>query len=149
MVKSCVYASCKKNTKNSPGLNFIPFVKPSVFPERAQKWLEIVGRTDLSLKDIKNTTYICQKHFLPDLYDYNWYRNHLLEPLPVEDDDYKEKQIEYLNYLVKVLDANTILDCVIEKLSTNFSPNDIKLRMTHNLALSGLYSKTFQSVNFA
>ena len=74
--KYCTYHQCQNNSSNSPTLNFHPFVKPNKNQSRAQHWIELVGRTDLSLDKIKPTTFICEKHFPTDMDDYNWHSNH-------------------------------------------------------------------------
>ena len=139
MVKSCIFANCLNNSKSQPQLLFHPFVKPSLEPERAKKWLEIANRGDLSLKNINKHSYVCHKHFLPDLYDYNWQTNKILEPIPNDLIDYdvlKEKQKNYLKHLVEVLDPDTILECVGKKLFEAFSMDDLEAEL-NNLGLSG------------
>ena len=133
MVKSCVFANCLNNTKSQPELKFYPFVKPNVEPERAKKWLDLVGRPDLTLENISRTSYLCQDHFLPNLFDYDWRTNTLLEPFAsgeVNLDIQREKKLEYLKYLVDIFDANTVLKYVGKKLFEAFSMDDIEEEMS-------------------
>ena len=72
--KTCAYFKCSYDSMKNPNLNFYRFVKPSAHPnhaqyKRAQRWLELVGRSDRNLKNFSNFgtfgkyTYICEKHF--------------------------------------------------------------------------------------
>ena len=129
MVKTCIFSSCSNNSKNSPDLQFIPFVKPWMDSKRAKKWLEIVARSEFSVEDIKHSTYVCQKHFLPSS-NYNWKTNSLLEPLPISF-TFKQNQIQTFKSLVEVLDAETILECVGEKLFDAFTLTELEEKLTH------------------
>ena len=61
---NCCYGGCKSNSrKKEAGVTFIPFPKPSKYPEIARKWVQLCGRSDFTLDKIKRHTYICSKHF--------------------------------------------------------------------------------------
>ena len=82
MVKHCIYLTCRTNTRRPiPGVTFVPFVKPTHIL-RCKRWLKLCGKPDLDLEKITRCTYICTKHFPPDV-SHDWKENLDLEPYPV------------------------------------------------------------------
>ena len=135
MVKSCIFSKCLNNSNSKPELSFHPFVKPSLEPERAKKWLEIAGREDLSLEKINKHSYVCHVHFLPNLHDYNWLTNKALQPVALKS-SLEEAQIDYFKNLVETLDPDTVLKCVAKKLFDAFSIDDLETEL-NSLGLDG------------
>ena len=139
MPKICIFSSCLKNSKNSPNLRFIPFVKPWTDRKRALRWLEITGRTDINVDNIKHSNYICETHFPPNLHDYDWKTNPSLEPISSNETSIQDKQIASLKSLVEILDPQIILDCVCEKLFQAFSLSDLEEKMLQLEISKGVY----------
>ena len=68
MTRSCKWGNCKNTDwkSKSPGLRFIPFVKPFgryADVERAKRWIDLCGRKNFSVKNITHDSYICAHHF--------------------------------------------------------------------------------------
>ena len=66
MPKYCASGICKNNAKDHPNKKFALFVQTTgrnANPNRAQIWIQLMGRQNLSLADIKNYTYVCEDHF--------------------------------------------------------------------------------------
>ena len=66
MPKYCASGLCKNNAKDHPNKKFALFVQTTgrnANPNRAQIWIQLMGRQNLSLADIKNYTYVCEDHF--------------------------------------------------------------------------------------
>ena len=87
MTRSCKWGNCKNTDwkSKSPGLRFIPFVKPFgryANIERAQRWIDLCGRKKFSVKNITHDSYICAHHFPnhEDKNDLNPILNNELEP---------------------------------------------------------------------
>lgn len=83
MGRTCVVSACKSDTrKNQPGIKFFSFPKPWIDPERTKKWLNIIGRMDLSPEKVTRNMYICNRHFPRGLKCYDWKKNSDLQPSP-------------------------------------------------------------------
>ena len=123
MVKCCVYKSCTNNSKNKPSKKFYPFVKPKTDEDRAKIWISCLDKPDFTVDDIKEKTYVCEDHFLPDLWSYDWTKNSSLTPLPIADskdlnlfESKKKQKIGcILNHFEK--DFNLVLECASKKVS--------------------------------
>ena len=82
--KNCVHSDCKSDSRNEPGKSYqwANFVKPKSNLTRARLWIRICNRPGFGVKDIKPHSYICQLHFPPNTYDFKWFSNPNLTPLP-------------------------------------------------------------------
>ena len=45
MAKHCCWGTCRSDSRYpKPGVSFVPFPKPYMFPEKARKWVILCGR---------------------------------------------------------------------------------------------------------
>lgn len=84
--KFCVWFGCNSSSrpkKNGQFFNgkWVNFVKPSVDKQRANQWVKIMKRADFGLNNIKKHTYLCDKHFPPNV-NLRWWENTTLTPIP-------------------------------------------------------------------
>ena len=57
--------------------------------------LQICGRLDFNIQNIKKKTYVCQKHFEESVVDFNYWTNLNLTPVPkiIEDLSHLQQKI--------------------------------------------------------
>ena len=80
MVRVCVFASCPSTSRKSDSIGFARFVPPSFDEKRAALWVRKVSRPDFGTKNITRFTYVCERHFHPDTFDYDYRSNLQLTP---------------------------------------------------------------------
>ena len=78
--KSCVYSSCRSDSRKDKSILFAKFVSPFDDLERAKKWVGLVGRKDFHHGKITRNIFICQRHFPKSTLDYDYQSNPALEP---------------------------------------------------------------------
>ena len=80
--KTCVYSSCKSDSRKEPLIGWANFVKPSADRKRAELWVSLVNRSDFTVEDITKYKFICVKHFDPSEIDLDYRYNSGLTPFP-------------------------------------------------------------------
>ena len=78
--KSCVFSSCRSSSKKDNSIVFAKFVSPFCDPERAKKWVKLVGRSDFTTGKITRNIFVCERHFPRSTLDYDYQTNPALEP---------------------------------------------------------------------
>ena len=78
--KSCVYSSCRSDSRKEKSIIFAKFVSPFDDLERAKKWAELVGRKDFGVGKITRNVFICERHFPRSTIDFDYQTNPALEP---------------------------------------------------------------------
>ena len=104
MPVKCVFKNCESSEIKTPNLKFARFVQPRTNYARAEKWVDLVGRSDFKIANIKKFTVICEKHFILGT-DLNWRRNKCLQPFPssVDVDEIRKEQDVDMNDIEKDL----------------------------------------------
>ena len=136
----CVYEDCRASSWRNPDFRFAHFVKPKKNLERAKRWVELVGRPDFGIDDIKNYSVICEKHFPPGVV-LNYHRNFYLEPFPasitveIVQENHNEKNLN-LNSMHKIYDSmaqeNQNQNTTVEPPSPNLSKEKIETDSAKN-----------------
>lgn len=88
MVKYCSYGLCKSDSSKEPNLKWAWFPQPKSHMTAAKLWVQLIGRSHFTVKDITRFTYICERHFDPDVL-LNIKENPGLRPFP-----YKQPQFQ-------------------------------------------------------
>ena len=78
--KSCVFSSCRSSSKKDKSIVFAKFVSPFCDLKRAEKWVELVGRSDFTVGKITRNIFVCERHFPRSTLDYDYQTNPALEP---------------------------------------------------------------------
>ena len=70
--KYCAHALCKSDSRKHLDIKWAKFVPPNVDRIRCQKWVHLCGRKEFETKNVKQWTYLCEKHF-PENANLNYY----------------------------------------------------------------------------
>ena len=126
MVKYCFYLTCKTSTRKPvPGVNFVPFVKPTNDPLRCKRWMELCGKPQFNPENIRRCTYICTKHFPPDE-SHDWKENPDLEPFPVNSEC--NQGLLFQNVYKKVYKTSKVIRAEkVDKTSNELDIEDIDM----------------------
>ena len=74
---------CRSTSRKDSEMGFARFVPPEFDLERAALWIRKLCRPEFGIGNITRFTYVCQRHFHPDTYDYDYRSN--LELTPFEE----------------------------------------------------------------